>query len=148
MKILVPTDGSKSSLNAVKYVTKLVTSLQGKVSVTLINVHDEAGLLYADQFAGVPNVVINLEEMHDHLLEVSRKDLKPAQKILDKAQIKHDMVICIGRVTDEILDVANKGKYDLIVMGSKGRSTFADFLVGSVAQRILHTAKQPVLIVK
>ena len=148
MKILVPTDGSKSSLNAVKYVTKLVTSLQGKVSVTLINVHDEAGLLYADQFAGVPNVVINLEEMHDHLLEVSRKDLKPAQKILDKAGIKHDMVIGIGRVTEEILEVANKGKYDLIIMGSKGRSTFADLLVGSVAQRILHIAKQPVLIVK
>ena len=148
MKILIPTDGSKSSLNAVKYAAKLASSLRTKNTITLINVHDEAGLLYADQFAGVPNVTINLEEMHDYLLEMSRKELKSAQKILDKAGVKHDMIIGIGRVTDEILEVANKDKYDLIIMGSKGRSAFADILVGSVAQRVLHSAKQPVLLVK
>jgi nucleotide-binding universal stress UspA family protein len=148
MKILIPTDGSKSSLNAVKYAAKLASSLRTKNTITLINVHDEAGLLYADQFAGVPNVTINLEDMHDYLLEMSRKELKSAQKILDKANVKHDMIIGIGRVTDEILAVANKDKYDLIIMGSKGRSAFADLLVGSVAQRVLHSAKQPVLLVK
>lgn len=148
MKILIPTDGSKSSLNAVKYAAKLASTLRTKNTITLINVHDEAGLLYADQFAGVPNVTINLEEMHDYLLDLSRKELKSAQNILDKAGIKHDMIIGIGRVTDEILEVANKDKYDLIIMGSKGRSAFADLLVGSVAQRVLHAAKQPVLLVK
>lgn len=148
MKILIPTDGSKSSLNAVKYAAKLASSLRTKNTITLINVHDEAGLLYADQFAGVPNVTVNIEEMHDYLLELSRKELKSAQTILDKAGVKHDMIIGIGRVTDEILGVANKDKYDLIIMGSKGRSAFADLLVGSVAQRVLHAAKQPVLLVK
>lgn len=148
MKILIPTDGSKSSLNAVKYAAKLASSLRTKNTITLINVHDEAGLLYADQFAGVPNVTLNLEEMHDYLLEMSRKELKSAQKILDKANVKHDMIIGIGRVSDEIIEVANKDKYDLIIMGSKGRSAFADLLVGSVAQRVLHSAKQPVLLVK
>ena len=93
MKILIPTDGSKSSLNAVKYAAKLASSLRTKNTITLINVHDEAGLLYADQFAGVPNVTLNLEEMHDYLLEMSRKELKSAQKILDKANVKHDMII-------------------------------------------------------
>ena len=148
MKILIPTDGSKSSLNAVKYAAKLASSLRTKNTITLINVHDEAGLLYADQFAGVPNVSLNLEDMHDYLLEMSRKELKSAQKILDKANVKHDMIIGIGRISDEIIEVANKDKYDLIIMGSKGRSAFADLLVGSVAQRVLHSAKQPVLLVK
>ncbi len=148
MKILIPTDGSKSSLNAVKYAAKLASSLRTKNTITLINVHDEAGLLYADQFAGVPNVTLNLEDMHDYLLEMSRKELKSAQKILDKANVKHDMIIGIGRISDEIIEVANKDKYDLIIMGSKGRSAFADLLVGSVAQRVLHSAKQPVLLVK
>ena len=148
MKILIPTDGSKSSLNAVKYAAKLASSLRTKNTITLINVHDEAGLLYAAQFAGVPNVSLNLEDMPDYLLEMSRKELKSAQKILDKANVKHDMIIGIGRVSDEIIEVANKDKYDLIIMGSKGRSAFADLLVGSVAQRVLHSAKQPVLLVK
>lgn len=148
MKILVPTDGSKPALNAVKYAAKLAKSLGDKVQITLINVHDETGLLYADQFAGVPNVVINMEDMHDHLLELSRKELKSGQKILDKALVKHDMVIGIGRIAEEIMTVATKDKYDLIIMGSKGRSELGDLLMGSVAQRVLHHAKQPVLLVK
>ena len=148
MKILIPTDGSKSALNAVKYVAKLVPALRTKTMVTLINVHDESALLYADQFAGVPNVVIDIEEIHDSLLQASRSELKSAQKILDNARVKHDMIIGIGHVVDEILKVAKKDKYDLIVMGSKGRSLMGDLLVGSVAQRVQHGATQPVLLVK
>ena len=44
--------------------------------------------------------------------------------------------------------LANKDKVDLIVMGTKGRSGFFDILIGSVAQRISGSAKQPVLLVK
>jgi nucleotide-binding universal stress UspA family protein len=36
----------------------------------------------------------------------------------------------------------------MIVLGSKGRGTFTDLLIGSVAQSVLHTATQPVLLVK
>jgi nucleotide-binding universal stress UspA family protein len=58
------------------------------------------------------------------------------------------MIIGIGHVVDEILKVAKKDKYDLIVMGSKGRSLMGDLLVGSVAQRVQHGASAPVLLVK
>jgi nucleotide-binding universal stress UspA family protein len=44
--------------------------------------------------------------------------------------------------------LANKDKVDLIVMGTKGRSGFLDILMGSVAQRISGSAKQPVLLIK
>ncbi|MEI8402894.1 MAG: universal stress protein, partial [Alcaligenaceae bacterium] len=44
--------------------------------------------------------------------------------------------------------LANKDKVDLIVMGAKGRSGFVDILMGSVAQRVTSSAKQPVLLVK
>jgi nucleotide-binding universal stress UspA family protein len=43
---------------------------------------------------------------------------------------------------------ADKGKYDMIVLGSKGRGAIADLLLGSVAQRVLAHASQPVLLVK
>jgi len=44
MKILVAVDGSKSSLNAVKYAVKLVSNLRSEDRITLINVHDDQGL--------------------------------------------------------------------------------------------------------
>ena len=47
-----------------------------------------------------------------------------------------------------ILDAADEHKADLIVMGSRGRGTFANLLLGSTSERVLRYAKVPVLIVR
>lgn len=141
MKILVATDGSKHSLNAVKYAAKLTKNMRSTDSITLISVHDDVAFRHASQFVGK-------NEVEDYLRELSEKELKPARKVLDTAEVKHNQAIVIGHVSEEIVKFAAAGKFDLIVMGSKGRSGFADLLVGSVAQRVLATATQPVLLVK
>ncbi|MCF8165769.1 MAG: universal stress protein [Rhodoferax sp.] len=141
MKILLPVDGSKSALNAAKYVAKLTKQLSSKCTVTLISVHDDIGLGHVKQF--VANSVID-----DYLREVSEKELKGAQKVLDTAGVKHSMVIKRGNIANEIIALANKEKFDLIVMGSKGRSGIVDAMMGSVAQRVGNTAKQAVLLIK
>jgi nucleotide-binding universal stress UspA family protein len=141
MKILLPIDGSKSSLNAAKYVATMAKNSRSPTLVTLISVHDDAGLGHVKQF--VAKSVVD-----DYLREVSEKELKAAQKILDVARIKHNMVIKRGHIAEEILALANKEKVDIIVMGAKGRSGFVDILMGSVAQRISSSAKQPVLLIK
>jgi nucleotide-binding universal stress UspA family protein len=58
------------------------------------------------------------------------------------------MAIKRGQISEEIIALANKDKVDMIVMGVKGRSGILDVLVGSVAQRVSSSAKQPVLLVK
>lgn len=141
MKILLPVDGSKSSLNAAKYVTKLAKDLRSKYSVTLVSIHDDIGLGHVRQF--VAKSVVD-----DYLREVSEKELKASQKVLDTAGVKHNMVIKRGNVSQEILNLANKEKFDLIVMGSKGRTGILDALMGSVAQKVSASAKQPVLLIK
>ncbi len=142
MKILVATDGSKHSLNAVKYAIKLVGRVDpGAHSITLVSVHDDVGLRHAKSFVGKDAVA-------DYLRELCEKDLKPAQKLLDAAGIKHSMEIRTGHIAQEICDCAKAGKFDLIVLGSKGRSAMADLLLGSVAHRVLSLAKEPVLLVK
>ena len=141
MKILLPVDGSKSALNAAKYVAKLTKQLCSKCTVTLISVHDDIGLGHVKQF--VANSVID-----DYLREVSEKELKGAQKVLDTAGVKHSMVIKRGNIANEIIALANKEKFDLIVMGSKGRSGIVDAIMGSVAQRVSNNAKQAVLLIK
>ena len=47
-----------------------------------------------------------------------------------------------------ILDAADEHHADLIVMGSRGRGTFANLLLGSTAERVLRYAKVPVLIAR
>ena len=141
MKILLPVDGSKSSLNAAKYLVKLAKNSRSTVNVTLVSVHDDIGLGHVKQF--VAKSVVD-----DYLREVSEKELKPAQKVLDAAGIKHNMVIKRGSVSQEIIALANKDKVDMIVMGVKGRSGLLDVLIGSVAQRVSSSARQPVLLIK
>lgn len=142
MKILVATDGSKAALKAVKYAGKLVRQLSSaSSSITLISVHDDVGLRRAKAFVGRDVVA-------DYLRETSEKELKSARKVLDEAGVKHDMVVRTGHVAQEIVQCAKTGKFDMIVLGSKGRSAIADMLIGSVAQRVLATAEAPVLLVR
>ena len=141
MKILLPIDGSKSSMNAVKYVAKLAKNSRSPVNVTLVSVHDDIGLSHVKQF-------VSKSVVDDYLREISEKELKPAQKILATAGIKHNMAIRRGHISEEIIALANKDKVDMIVMGAKGRSGLLDVLIGSVAQRVSSSAKQPVLLVK
>jgi hypothetical protein len=141
MKVLLPIDGSKSSLNAAKYVAKMVKNSRSPTTVTLVSVHDDSGLGYVKQF-------VDKNTVDDYLREISEKELKAAQKVLDIAGVKHNMAIMRGHVAEEIMALANKDKVNMIVMGAKGRSGFLDILMGSVAQRICTTAKQPVLLIK
>jgi nucleotide-binding universal stress UspA family protein len=141
MKILIPVDGSKPSINAVKYVVDLVKNLRSKCMVTLISVHDDTGLNHVRRF-------VSKEQIDDYLRELSDKQIKPAQKILNETGVVHSAVIKRGHVPEEIIALAKKEKFDLIVMGTKGRGGLMDALVGSVAQRVVGAAKQPVVLVK
>ncbi len=141
MKILVAVDGSKNSLSAAKYAAKLAASLKDKSHLTLISVHDDTALKHLKKY--VPKDTVS-----DYLRGLSEKDIASAQKLLDKLDVAHDMVIHFGHPAEQIKAVSETGKFDLIVMGSKGRSSIKDLVVGSVAHKLLAIAKVPVLMVK
>jgi nucleotide-binding universal stress UspA family protein len=141
MKLLVACDGSRPALQAVKYAARLIGGLSDGGSVTLISVHDTMALRHASRFVGK-------EAIQDYLRELSESELAAARKALDKAEVRHDMIIRTGHVADEIVAAATRGKFDLIVLGSKGRSAIRDLLMGSVAKRVSEIATVPVLLVK
>ena len=53
-----------------------------------------------------------------------------------------------GYAAREIVDDAIEHDADVIVMGSRGRSDLAGFILGSTAHKVIHLADRPVLIVK
>jgi nucleotide-binding universal stress UspA family protein len=90
---------------------------------------------------------VGKEGVADYLREQSEKELKAALAVLVKAGVKHDCIIQTGHVAEVISHAADK-KFDMVVMGSKGRGGLADMILGSVAQRVMATCKKPVLLVK
>jgi nucleotide-binding universal stress UspA family protein len=75
------------------------------------------------------------------------------QKLLDDAvaQVPDDVsvvkVLAEGRAARGILDQAEKGDCDLIVVGSRGRGEMSSMLLGSVSREVLHHSRVPVLVV-
>lgn len=141
MKLLVAIDGSKNSLRATKYALQLLEALREGGSITLINVHDDTALRHARRFVGKQAVA-------DYLRELSEEDLADARKLLEKAGREHETLILTGQVAGAIAKAADDGKFDLLILGSKGRGGLKDLLIGSVARRVSEVSKVPVLLIK
>ena len=141
MKILVAVDGSACSLRATEFAAQLVRALRSKSKITLVSVHDDTGFKHVKKFTPKGT-------LEDYLRELSDKDLSEARKLLDKAEVAHDMIIKTGHVAQEIMRTAKVGKFDLIVLGAKGRTGFGDLLLGSVSQRVASASKVPVTLIK
>ena len=128
MKILVASDGSKPALHAVKYAIELLQSLSSTSNSI--------------------KAYFGRAEVADCLHKLSQTELKWARKLLDSAGADYKMELRTGHFAEQIIDVAKKGRFDLIALGAKGRNAIADLLLGSVAQRVLAVADMPVVLVK
>jgi nucleotide-binding universal stress UspA family protein len=53
-----------------------------------------------------------------------------------------------GPIAETLADVAEAGKYDLIVVGHRGRGAVTRALLGSVADRLVQISRHPVLVVR
>lgn len=60
----------------------------------------------------------------------------------------HEIIIERGNPVREILRQSEKQHCDLVIMGSRGHSTLADVMMGSITKRVLRRSKIPVLMVR
>ena len=80
------------------------------------------------------------------LTDRCKNDLKEFED-MNEDGIKISSVIKEGTPAKIILEVAEEEGADLIVIGSSGKSGFDRFILGSVSDKVVNTAKCPVLVV-
>ncbi|MBM2853006.1 MAG: nhaX 2 [Candidatus Nitrosotenuis sp.] len=85
-----------------------------------------------------------IEELEGNAKEILERYKMEAVK--QKVPIK--VFFEIGDPAKIITEIVNKKEYDLIIMGSRGMSTFKELLLGSVSLKVMHHAKCPVMIVR
>ena len=141
MKILVPTDGSETSLRAVDHVIDKLRS-QDTLEVHLINV--QPPLPYGARASSV----IGQGNIEDYHRQEGLTCLEPAQRRLDAAGVKYHSHIAIGEPGAVIAQYAQENAVDQVVMGTRGRGAVATVLLGSVAKEVLEKASVPVVLVK
>ena len=132
-KILVPIDGSKTSVKAAKYAVSLARDYQSEVKfITIVSIHSEES--YAFFGVNVENAFhANRKEMLKNLVESETKMLDIAVKSLECEDLKYSKEVVIGLSPYEgIIQVAKDGNFSLIVMGRRGFSKAERLFLGSV----------------
>ncbi|HUL55479.1 MAG TPA: universal stress protein [Usitatibacter sp.] len=143
--ILVPTDGSKLSLKAVKEAAALARACKAKVTALYViepylpRIADES-LIPASLARDQAEYKKNSEKIASDALAKVGKGLV-ASKVKYAGEFVTDAMPWRG-----ILDTARKRKCDLIVMASHGRGGLAGVILGSETHKVLAHSKTPVLV--
>ncbi len=142
-KALVAVDGSQPSLKAVDTACQLMETGALK-EITLLNVvHYPAPAVMGD---GITMLELPVE-YHQVLRDAAQQIIEEVQKHLESSTNVNSRVES-GNPAEVILDVAQKDKYDLIVIGSRGLNQVQRLFMGSVSSKVVTLAHCPVLVVK
>jgi nucleotide-binding universal stress UspA family protein len=82
-------------------------------------------------------------------IEKKRKEkLAPIVELLENQGVEYNVHIIQGEPGPTIVNFANKGDYDCVVVGSRGLNKLQTMVLGSVSHKIAKRVEVPVLIVK
>lgn len=140
-KILAPLDGSDVGESALPYAEALATSSQA--TVNLIQVVSPPGTVEANLLGG-PDWRKFVKAMRD----AGANYLKSIAERFKGKDVKVTYEVLTGDPADKIVEYAADKGVGLIAMSTHGRTGLARWVLGSVADKVLHGAKIPVLLVR
>ena len=141
-RILVPTDFSKFSQNALSYAIALADKFGAELY--LLHVVQNLGVMIPDMVNVVPPIMPSNEQMTSAVREALGKVIKDNK--LERFKTKPE--VRLGTPFYEIIQFAKETGADLIVMGTHGHSGLAHVLLGSVTEKVVRKAPCPVLTVR
>lgn len=140
MKILVAVDGSTYSKRMLAYLSAHDEWLGGSHDYTVVHV-----------VPGVPPraaAVLDKAVLAEYYEDEAAKVLKPIRTFMDKRGIKAQYVVKTGHASEAITAVAEKGRFDLLMMGSHGHTALGKLVLGSVATKVMAHSDVPVLLIR
>lgn len=151
-KILVPLDGSKPGEAVLPYIESMASKL--KTQINLLNVVEPPyhyypysdGIGYYGA-AGIARVPYTEEEIKP-LKVVSEKYVKSVNEKLMSEGIKTSYEVRTGSPGEEIIKAEGEMHPDIVAMSTHGHSGFGRWDHGSVADKVLHAGKTPLLLVR
>jgi len=127
MKILVATDGSRAGVAAVKFASKLAGA--DKASQVIVVTVDSNG---------------NSGAQAQKVLEAAARHMGTGRR-----QSRFQAVPAKGVEVPEVISrEADRCRADLVVVGSEGRDSLDEWVVGGTALRLIYVARRPVTVVR
>ncbi|MFP5212747.1 MAG: universal stress protein, partial [Acidobacteriota bacterium] len=146
MRVLVAVDRSEEAERALRYSCELLAGTSAWVLALHVKPNEETitpqHFLYPtmDRIDVIERIDSDAEQVKEGAME--RCDACSPGKVPCWARV------VAGEPAEEILEAADMGQYDLIVLGAHGRSALAGLLLGTIHSKILHLTRHPVLLVR
>ncbi len=148
MKIVVATDGSRGGAAALKFAARLAAQ-DTSTELTIITVENQ-------QTAALPERVPT--DATPGPAATKQAARLRARRVLEEAEHKlrrypvrarfHLVPSSRRPIPETISREADRLKADLVVIGSEGRDTLSEWIVGGVALRLIYVARRPVAVVR
>jgi nucleotide-binding universal stress UspA family protein len=136
-RILIANDGSDHAFNAL---------------LLALRITRECGAdLHMVSVVEVPFRPESIEEVRDDTRVAGHRFhsvLRRAREIADQREVKLQTHVLSGHPVRDIIELARDLKVDLLVVGASGHLALYERMIGSRADRIVHLAPCPVLVVK
>jgi nucleotide-binding universal stress UspA family protein len=139
-RILIATDGSPSSREAVAFGVELAA--EHEAELIFVHVVPTLDVVPAAGFGAMGGAFPHPVSEHD------RTVLDEAAAVAAEHGVVSTTAMLRGDTVDEIVAYADSSDVDLLVVGSRGHGAIASTLLGSVSRGILGESKRPVLIVR
>ncbi|MGA3030923.1 MAG: universal stress protein [Candidatus Limnocylindrales bacterium] len=130
-RILLAYDGTEPSKRALEQVAEFANALNAEVSVVSV-VPARPGPVPLDPWDD--------RQVHDHALVEARK-------LLNEQGIEPRLLEPSGDPARTIEHIADEGRYDMVVVGSRGLGALGRMLEGSVSEHVATHARRTVVVV-
>lgn len=140
-RILVPLDGSELGKAALPYAEML--TLKTGAAIDLLHVVSPPGAIEASLLTG-PDWI----KLIQVLQKAGEEYLKEVVQQLSERGIKASHEVVTGEPADKIVQYAEAKNVSLIAMSTHGRTGLARWVMGSIADKVVHAASVPVWLVR
>ena len=140
MKILLAVDGSPFTKRMLAWLTTHEEWLSAPHEFTVLTVVPSIPPHAASMFSA--------EQLKSYYDDMAEKVFKPIRTFFVRQGLTAKYVTKIGPAAEIIAEAAQKGKYDLLILGSHGHGTLTNLVMGSVATKVLANCDTPTLLIR
>jgi nucleotide-binding universal stress UspA family protein len=137
---LVPVDGEDLSLKPIAWIIAHRDEWKAVPGIHLLNVQHP--------FSGDVSRFVNADQIRDFHRDEGLEALAEAERQLRAAGIEPQLHVAVGDSAETIVDFANSRDCSQILLGTRGHTGLGGTLLGSVASRVAHLTRVPLLLVR
>jgi nucleotide-binding universal stress UspA family protein len=140
MKVLAAVDGSPFTKRMLAYLAAHEVWLNESREYTVVH--------------SVPAVparaarMVDAATLQEYYKDEAEKVFKPLRPFFKRNGVEPTYVAQVGHAGDNIARLAEKGKFDLVVLGSHGHGRLANLVLGSTASQVVAQCGVPVLLIR